>query len=348
MEESAATESKVVSSVEGDAKRSVEGGVDSNPPISKAVSKLSVEAGDDSTPISKYLLIKEAKAQPNVQGGDGGAGGDDYFSIMSRRFTAIPRIPAPYLVFMEQFLEPYAKARRTKNRSLVSVLAACGEKWTLMSDTDKKPFRAESARRMVVYNKHRASFDRVIYAMMPPPDSEFDDDEEPVQEIMSPFGIFIHCEVVLNGTRLTSFQRSLGEWNSMSSKEKAPFLNLSSYRMRIHELMSIEFFSSLLDQYRKCGGDDGEPPEDDSEGNVGDIQAANGLLVFLEEFMMLCDDDETELDPKKSGKLLVEEQVHKWYRMTEVEQGGYQAKANELMMIYDRRVFEACLRLQRA
>lgn len=54
---------------------------------------------------------------------------------------------------------------------------------------DQEPFRLESAKRMDVYQKHRAVFDRLFYPMQPPSDGEFDD--EPGQQIMSPFGIFV-------------------------------------------------------------------------------------------------------------------------------------------------------------
>ncbi|XP_048629109.1 uncharacterized protein LOC125600443 [Brassica napus] len=168
------------------------------------------EGGDDSTPISKFLLIIRAI-------------GDYDFSNVSLSSPSIPRLPAPYLVFMEEFLKPYAKARRTKDRTLVAALTACGKKGTFMSRLlmrvqDQEPFRLESAKRMDVYQKHRAVFDRLFYPMQPPSDGEFDD--EPGQQIMSPFGIFVEYEVFLAGTRLTSFNGSFGKWNSMSAEDK--------------------------------------------------------------------------------------------------------------------------------
>ncbi|CAG7864757.1 unnamed protein product [Brassica rapa] len=272
------------------------------------------EGGDDSTPISKFLLIIRAI-------------GDYDFSNVSLSSPSIPRLPAPYLVFMEEFLKPYAKARRTKDRTLVAALTACGKKWTFMSKTDQEPFRLESAKRMDVYQKHRAVFDRLFYPMQPPSDGEFDD--EPGQQIMSPFGIFVEYEVFLAGTRLTSFNGSFGKWNSMSAEDKAPFVTLSNDRMRVHQLVSIAFFAHLLDKYRDVNYH--ESSSDGSSEETEYFRPTNGLLVYLEEFLSEYEKDKKVL--KKSSTLVFEELVQEWDMMTEEQRCPYHDKAKKLMNI---------------
>ncbi|WZZ16706.1 hypothetical protein YC2023_109795 [Brassica napus] len=253
------------------------------------------EGGDDSTPISKFLLIIRAI-------------GDYDFS-------------------KEEFLKPYAKARRTKDRTLVAALTACGKKWTFMSKTDQEPFRLESAKRMDVYQKHRAVFDRLFYPMQPPSDGEFDD--EPGQQIMSPFGIFVEYEVFLAGTRLTSFNGSFGKWNSMSAEDKAPFVTLSNDRMRVHQLVSIAFFAHLLDKYRDVNYH--ESSSDGSSEETEYFRPTNGLLVYLEEFLSEYEKDKKVL--KKSSTLVFEELVQEWDMMTEEQRCPYHDKAKKLMNI---------------
>ncbi|XP_033135712.1 uncharacterized protein LOC103840666 isoform X3 [Brassica rapa] len=287
------------------------------------------EGGDDSTPISKFLLIIRAI-------------GDYDFSNVSLSSPSIPRLPAPYLVFMEEFLKPYAKARRTKDRTLVAALTACGKKWTFMSKTDQEPFRLESAKRMDVYQKHRAVFDRLFYPMQPPSDGEFDD--EPGQQIMSPFGIFVEYEVFLAGTRLTSFNGSFGKWNSMSAEDKAPFVTLSNDRMRVHQLVSIAFFAHLLDKYRDVNYH--ESSSDGSSEETEYFRPTNGLLVYLEEFLSEYEKDKKVL--KKSSTLVFEELVQEWDMMTEEQRCPYHDKAKKLMNMYDHTVFATCVRISRS
>ncbi|XP_048596866.1 uncharacterized protein LOC125578380 isoform X4 [Brassica napus] len=268
--------------------------------------------GDDSTPISKFLLIIRAI-------------GDYDFSNVSLSSPSIPRLPAPYLVFMEEFLKPYAKARRTKDRTLVAALTACGKKWTFMSKTDQEPFRLESAKRMDVYQKHRAVFDRLFYPMQPPSDGEFDD--EPGQQIMSPFGIFVEYEVFLAGTRLTSFNGSFGKWNSMSAEDN-----------------SIAFFAHLLDKYRDVNYH--ESSSDGSSEETEYFRPTNGLLVYLEEFLSEYEKDKKVL--KKSSTLVFEELVQEWDMMTEEQRCPYHDKAKKLMNMYDHTVFATCVRISRS
>ncbi|CAN6881501.1 unnamed protein product [Brassica oleracea] len=64
----------------------------------------------------------------------------------------------------------------------------------------------------------------------------------------------------------------------------------------------------------------------------------NSVSWFSEEFIDECDDEGKELDPKKSGQLLNEEQVQEWDMMIEEEQSPYHANAEILMTKYDHRV----------
>ncbi|CAF1928110.1 BnaC05g19930D [Brassica napus] len=67
----------------------------------------------------------------------------------------------------------------------------------------------------------------------------------------------------------------------------------------------------------------------------------NSVSWFSEEFIDECDDEAgpgKELDPKKSGQLLNEEQVQEWDMMIEEEQSPYHANAEILMTKYDHRV----------
>ncbi|KAL0705149.1 hypothetical protein Bca4012_071574 [Brassica carinata] len=58
------------------------------------------------------------------------------------------------------------------------------------------------------------------------------------------------------------------------------------------------------------------------------------VQTLLEEFIDECDDEGKELDPKKSGQLLNEEQVQEWDMMIEEEQSPYHANAEILMTKY--------------
>lgn len=84
------------------------------------------------------------------------------------------------------------------------------------------------------------------------------------------------------------------------------------------------------------------------QNSVGLTNYACFYFCSSEEFMEECDDEEKILDPEKSGRFLIEEKIQEWYGMTEEEQRPYHAKAEELMTIYDRGLFRACVQKQRS
>ncbi|CAN6463885.1 unnamed protein product [Victoria cruziana] len=73
------------------------------------------------------------------------------------------RPPSAFFVFMEEFRKQYQE-KNPNNKSVAAVGKAAGDKWKSMSESDKAPYAAKSAKRkaeyeksMVAYNKKQAA-----------------------------------------------------------------------------------------------------------------------------------------------------------------------------------------------